>query len=92
MQALGTMLPVHEHSPDHPFGQLLEDKSVKSSMKWEEALKLIQATVFTYFTKSQNVTISMVSQSPPSFHRVGARMCTDRAPVYIEIHRVLGCS
>lgn len=33
------------------FGQLLEDKSVKSSMKWEEALKLIQATVFTYFTE-----------------------------------------
>lgn len=25
------------------FGQLLDDKGVKSSMKWEEALKLIQA-------------------------------------------------
>lgn len=25
-------------------GQLLEDKSVKSGMKWEEALKLIQET------------------------------------------------
>lgn len=67
------------------FGQLLEDKSVKSSMKWEEALKLIQATVFTS-PKSRRDNFH--GQPKSAYEMVkglewfGARMCTDCAPVY----------
>lgn len=79
------------------FGQLLEDKSVKSSMKWEEALKLIQATVFTYFTEVKTWQFPWSDKvrvgNGQSLEWFGTRMCTDCAPVYtiyLEIHLVLG--
>ena len=92
MQALGTMLPVHEHSPDHPVWPVAGRQKCQKQHEVGRSLEADPGNGFHILHQSQDVTISMVSQSPPNFHRVGARMCTDCAPVYIEIHLVLGCS
>jgi len=53
-------------------GQLLEDKGVKSSMKWEEALKLIQATCHQLrMLTSRIVLISPVQQAAGFGHIIG---------------------